>query len=433
MAGWSYAWDAENRLVEKTSTLPTTGGFTRYKLEFAYDYGGRRVEKKVTNLANSSVVTHRRYLYDGRNLAAEFAVSDTSIGVMQRSYTWGLDVAGSLGDAMGGIGALVQTVDHTGTATAYLPGYDGAGNVTAMMKSNGDIVAAYEYGPFGEPLRAAGAYAATNPFRKATKYTDNESGLIYYGYRYYSPSLGRFINRDPIGEQGGINLYAFVGNDPVNRWDVLGLDWREKPINFLKNIMGGENYDWLGGVPITQTTDPNSAATPVERSGVYVGSVNWRSTGVFFTFGKFEGYLVDPKSQEVVYVKGGVYGFGIQLGHFSGQQGIAFQANSPEELNRAKGGIFLASAGFGVGSATFFGGEWSAGAYPLNGGGARLIDNQLGPEFLKLSPDMSVLDLMERPKIGFGGSLSFQGVQINEVTVKAPPMPPPPTPPSPVK
>src|SRR5690606_8521129 len=43
------------------------------------------------------------------------------------------------------------------------------------------------------------------------------------GYRYYSPSMGRFINRDPIGEQGGLNLHAFVGNDPVNAVDVLGL------------------------------------------------------------------------------------------------------------------------------------------------------------------------------------------------------------------
>jgi hypothetical protein len=176
---------------------------------------------------------------------------------------------------------------------------------------------------------------------------------------------------------------------------------------------------------------PNNAAPAVERSGMYVGSVNWQSTGVLFTVGKFDGYVVDPKTQEVVYIKGSVTGFGLQLGHFSGQQGIAFQANSPAELNRAKGGIFLASAGIGVGPATFFGGEWSAGAYPLAGGGARLIDNQVGSEYLKVSPEMDVLDLMERPKIGFGASLSFQGIQINEVVVKAPPLPPPPPAPTP--
>jgi len=116
----------------------------------------------------------------------------------------------------------------------FLPAYDAMGNVHALMTvasatinsvsyAAGDIVAAYEYDAFGQTLRESGAYAANNPFRFSTKYTDNETGLVYYGHRYYSPSLGRFINRDPIGEQGGINLYAFVGNDPINGVDVLGL------------------------------------------------------------------------------------------------------------------------------------------------------------------------------------------------------------------
>jgi RHS repeat-associated protein len=51
--------------------------------------------------------------------------------------------------------------------------------------------------------------------------------LYDYGLRWYHPDQGRFINRDPIGEQGGLNLYAFVGNDPVNNWDLLGMDSEE--------------------------------------------------------------------------------------------------------------------------------------------------------------------------------------------------------------
>jgi RHS repeat-associated protein len=62
-----------------------------------------------------------------------------------------------------------------------------------------------------------------NPFRFSTKYFDNETGLGYWGYRYYSPNLGRWINRDPIEEQGGINLYLFVSNDPINEIDFLGV------------------------------------------------------------------------------------------------------------------------------------------------------------------------------------------------------------------
>jgi RHS repeat-associated protein len=86
------------------------------------------------------------------------------------------------------------------------------------------VAAAYEYSPFGEILRAGGSMAKANPFRFSSKFTDDESGLIYYGHRYFSPELGRFINRDPSEEQGGANLYSFCGNNGVSAWDRLGLD-----------------------------------------------------------------------------------------------------------------------------------------------------------------------------------------------------------------
>ena len=57
----------------------------------------------------------------------------------------------------------------------------------------------------------------------STKYEDVETGLLYYGYRYYDPVTGRWPSRDPVGEWGGLMLYNFVANDPVNYWDYLGL------------------------------------------------------------------------------------------------------------------------------------------------------------------------------------------------------------------
>jgi RHS repeat-associated protein len=80
----------------------------------------------------------------------------------------------------------------------------------------------YEYGPFGEVFCSVGDMAKVNPFGFSTKYTDTETDLVYYGYRYYSPALGRWLSRDPIEERGGLNLYGFVNNDPVNKWDKLG-------------------------------------------------------------------------------------------------------------------------------------------------------------------------------------------------------------------
>ncbi|HYC70587.1 MAG TPA: RHS repeat-associated core domain-containing protein [Opitutaceae bacterium] len=87
-----------------------------------------------------------------------------------------------------------------------------------------DQASAYEYDAFGNTLRESGTYAASNPFRFATKYTDIETGLVQYNTRFYSPALGRFINRDTIGEAGGLNLYAYVSNRVPNAYDYLGMN-----------------------------------------------------------------------------------------------------------------------------------------------------------------------------------------------------------------
>ena len=86
----------------------------------------------------------------------------------------------------------------------------------------------YDYAPFGNTTRthrdssASFDVVSLNPFRFSSEYYDSELDLVYYNYRHYSPSLGRFLSRDPIQEQGGLNLYAFVGNDSLLKLDVLG-------------------------------------------------------------------------------------------------------------------------------------------------------------------------------------------------------------------
>lgn len=79
---------------------------------------------------------------------------------------------------------------------------------------------------FGESTKSSRAnpLSAQEPrLKKAYCYDETASGMFYYGYRYYDPATGRWPNRDPIAEQGGINLYGFVGNNGVNFWDVIGL------------------------------------------------------------------------------------------------------------------------------------------------------------------------------------------------------------------
>jgi RHS repeat-associated protein len=85
-------------------------------------------------------------------------------------------------------------------------------------------------------MKVTGSAAALNPFRFSTKYTDSETGLLYYGFRYYNPSTGRWLSRDPIEEEGGFNLYGMVENDPLNRVDLLGLDGADAFELFLKGL-----------------------------------------------------------------------------------------------------------------------------------------------------------------------------------------------------
>jgi RHS repeat-associated protein len=101
------------------------------------------------------------------------------------------------------------------------------------------VVAQYEFGPFGEPTSETGEADAC-PFRWQTKYYDRETQLYYFPKRYYDPRTGRWLSRDPLGEAGGFNLYAYCGNDPVNRHDPLGLatQWHHRlPNEFEEDFL----------------------------------------------------------------------------------------------------------------------------------------------------------------------------------------------------
>ena len=152
-------------------------------------------------------------------MIADLDSSDTLL----QSYSWGLDLSGSFAGA-GGVGGLLKVEEHGTGGEGHYVSYDGNGNVAALVsESSGTITARYEYGPFGEVIRATGAMAANNPFQFSTKFVDLESGFSYYGMRYYNPATGMFISRDPIGEEGGLNLYGFVGNSPISKVDPNGL------------------------------------------------------------------------------------------------------------------------------------------------------------------------------------------------------------------
>ena len=237
---WSYTWNGENRLtaIQSLTTIPAAA---RRQMQYAYDDQGRRIYAKImewnTNSSSYTLITEERYWYDGWNIIGRADVATTLV----QNFVWGLDLSGTMQGA-GGVGGLLMLNDSTGAS--YLYNYDGNGNVLALINANdGTTAAQYDYDPFLGVIRADGLMAKPNPFLGSTKFYDWETGLYYYGYRYYDPSTGKWPNRDPIEELGFELLrygdirdeigrstpYTFVVNNPISAIDFLGLKLGDVP------------------------------------------------------------------------------------------------------------------------------------------------------------------------------------------------------------
>jgi len=209
----AFTWDAENRLLVASNLT------TAVVCNFIYDHQSRRISKTTLTPNPSSSLTSE-FTYDGWNLISE--VADDQTTATTNIYVWGLDLSGTLQGAGGVGGLLSQTIITPTTASSYFPLADANGNCVSFIDEAGNVQAHYTYDAFGNTVSQTGAMAADFHFRFSGKYLDDETGLYYYGYRYMSPALGRWMNRDPIGIKGGLNEFGCVGNDGVNKWDLLG-------------------------------------------------------------------------------------------------------------------------------------------------------------------------------------------------------------------
>ena len=261
-ADYTYIWNGENRLTTVTPKAPVSVGDKQ--LVFHYDYLGRRFRKLVYTWQGDplswELTAKRLFIYDGWNLLLELDAMDSSN--VDSKYTWGMDLSGTLHGA-GGIGGLLATHD-VDSSTDYVYFHDANGNIGQLVDiSDGSVDAKYEYDPYGGDTSATGSFAPTNPLRFSTKYLDAEvaftngaHGLYYYGYRYYSPRLGRWLSRDPIEEQAGANLSSFVMNDPAR---VVDPDGR---IPFLVSGLAGGS-----GIKPKPKPQPVPVPTPKPKPG----------------------------------------------------------------------------------------------------------------------------------------------------------------------
>ena len=232
---WTVTYNAENRPVKFESE---DGGTT---VECAYDSMGRRFEKKVT--VGGTTGFHARYLYRDYLQVAECDLTGET-PVLVRSYLWDP----SEPEATRVLAMTRWEANGTQVKEHLYCMHDAMKNVTSLFGEARGRRALYEYRPYGGLVTSEGNMAQENKFRFSCEYMDDELGLIYYNYRHLNPHDGRWISRDPIAEEGGWNLFAFVGNNGIINFDYLGKGYlARRPLAHTAFTHDGEKYYTIHG------------------------------------------------------------------------------------------------------------------------------------------------------------------------------------------
>lgn len=247
---WNYTYDADNKLK--------TAAKTGYSASLAYDAEGRLM---ATVLAG--VTTNLRY--DGLDLVAEYNQS----GGLLRRYVHGP-----------GIDEPLVWYEGSGTTSKTWLYSDHLGSIVGSADAAGTSTAIYKYGPFGEPDVATGVR-----FRYTGQQFVGPLNLYYYKARFYSPTIGRFLQTDPVGTADDLNLYAYVGNSPINLVDPSGRV-AETPWDVANVALGAmsltaniksKNYAWAVVDAFGLAYDAVATAVPFLPAGASAGVTAMRA------------------------------------------------------------------------------------------------------------------------------------------------------------
>jgi RHS repeat-associated protein len=306
----NLSYDYENRL--KTVTSPAAN------ISYAYDGEGRRVS--VTDGA-----TVMRYFYDGKDVVLERdGLGNPTSTYLRNPYS------------AGGIGGIIHSQQGSSPEVYY--SYDGSGSVSNLSDVDGVNVQSYSYDAFGNTTASTGALL--NNHRFLTKELD-PSGLVYFGQRYYDPSIGRFITPDPLGMVDGPNMYLYCANDPVNLVDWWGLckekSWRKIILESINNY-----------VDISFSTGSLSAGITLERGGMI------RNTLTAFTVG---GASLDISIGALPSASDNVLEIGLGLGDYLG---IGFFYGRPNSIGNFDIGGLVFHVGIGLGTPVYISGSSEA-------------------------------------------------------------------------
>ena len=230
-----------NRLI----TAVTPSGTITY----TYDPFDRRETKDV-----DGVVT--RYIYDNNEVLVEYDGS----GEFLRKFVYGAGIDQP-------VAMITPGVPPQGDQWHYYA-TDAQGSVVALNNGGHTIEETYRYTAYGQPETPS---ALGNPYLYTARRYDTETGLYYYRARYYDPNLRRFIQPDPIGYLGGMNLYAYVGNSPVNWVDPWGLiKWKAVGQGFFATLGGRLMISY--GASLSTTGEGAVIGVPTVIGGVVLSS-----------------------------------------------------------------------------------------------------------------------------------------------------------------